>query len=51
MLQLHTMTSGKDALEWIDSCKVLPDLILLDCMMPNMSGAPLVFSSPYLLIP
>ena len=32
------MTSGKDALEWLDKCKVLPDLILLDCMMPNMSG-------------
>ncbi|KAL0026791.1 hypothetical protein WJX77_001496 [Trebouxia sp. C0004] len=36
--KLHCETSGTDALKWISSSKVLPDLILLDCMMPGMSG-------------
>ena len=38
MLQLHCETSGKEALKWVADGKVLPDLILLDCMMPGMSG-------------
>ena len=33
------MTSGKEALKWVADGKVLPDLILLDCMMPGMSGS------------
>lgn len=47
MLQLHCETSGTEALKWVASGKVLPDLILLDCMMPGMSGVlkpvPLLF--------
>ncbi len=38
MVQLHCETSGAEALKWISNSKVLPDLILLDCMMPGMSG-------------
>ncbi len=38
MLQLHCETSGKEALKWIADGKVFPDLFLLDCMMPGMSG-------------
>ena len=38
-LQMHCETSGKEALKWVADGKVLPDLILLDCMMPGMSGA------------
>lgn len=38
VLQLHCETSGKEALKWVAEGKVLPDLILLDCMMPGMSG-------------
>ena len=41
MLQLHVETAGKEALKWVAEGKVLPDLILLDCMMPGMSGTPL----------
>lgn len=41
------MTSGKDALKWVADGKVLPDLILLDCMMPGMSGTPLL---PHVII-
>ncbi|DBB18216.1 hypothetical protein WJX82_000391 [Trebouxia sp. C0006] len=36
--KLHCETSGAEALKWITNSKVLPDLILLDCMMPGMSG-------------
>lgn len=32
------LPSGVKALEYIDTCEVLPDLILLDVMMPDMSG-------------
>lgn len=39
MLQLHCMTLGTEALKWVADGKVLPDLILLDCMMPGMSGS------------
>ena len=35
---MHSELDGKDALAWINGSKVLPDLILLDCMMPNMTG-------------
>ena len=38
VLQMHCETSGKEALKWIEQNKVFPDLILLDCMMPGMSG-------------
>ena len=40
LLQMHSELDGKDALAWINGSKVLPDLILLDCMMPNMTGEP-----------
>ena len=39
-LQMHSELDGKDALAWINESKVLPDLVLLDCMMPNMTGEP-----------
>lgn len=29
---------GLEALEWLCASETMPDLILLDCMMPNMSG-------------
>ncbi|GLC35005.1 Hexokinase-3 [Pleodorina starrii] len=29
---------GLEALEWLCGSETMPDLILLDCMMPNMSG-------------
>lgn len=32
------LSSGTQMLEYIDKCEVLPDLILLDVMMPDMSG-------------
>ena len=38
VMQMHCETSGKEALKWIEQNKVFPDLILLDCMMPGMSG-------------
>ena len=37
---MHSELDGKDALAWINGSKVLPDLVLLDCMMPNMTGEP-----------
>jgi CheY-like chemotaxis protein len=30
--------SGEAALEWLEQHETLPDLILLDVMMPRMSG-------------
>jgi len=29
---------GDEAMDWLLAQETLPDLILLDCMMPNMSG-------------
>ncbi|KAK9789210.1 hypothetical protein WJX73_000342 [Symbiochloris irregularis] len=34
----HEELDGQSALDWIAAQPELPDLILLDCMMPNMSG-------------
>lgn len=36
--KVTTCMSGQDALSLIETRGFLPDLILLDCMMPNMSG-------------
>ena len=33
-----TTTTGVEALDYLRDCKVLPDLVLLDCMMPEMDG-------------
>ena len=37
-VQVHSELDARDALTWVDASPVLPDLILLDCMMPEMSG-------------
>jgi CheY-like chemotaxis protein len=29
---------GREALQWLAEQETLPDLVLLDCMMPHMSG-------------
>lgn len=29
---------GDEAMQWLAVQETLPDLVLLDCMMPNMSG-------------
>lgn len=36
--QTHSELDAREALKWVDASPVLPDLILLDCMMPEMSG-------------
>ncbi|KAK9828691.1 hypothetical protein WJX72_001553 [[Myrmecia] bisecta] len=36
--KVHTELDGREALTWISQQEWVPDLILLDCMMPNMSG-------------
>ncbi|KAA6426844.1 MAG: adenylate guanylate cyclase [Trebouxia sp. A1-2] len=36
--QVHSELDARDALKWVEESPVLPDLILLDCMMPEMSG-------------
>ncbi|KAK9794043.1 hypothetical protein WJX73_001341 [Symbiochloris irregularis] len=35
---LHEELSGQSALKWLATEPVLPDLVLLDCMMPGMDG-------------
>ncbi len=37
-MQVHSELDARDALKWVKASPVLPDLILLDCMMPEMSG-------------
>lgn len=36
--EVVTLSSGRQMLDYLDECEVLPDLILLDVMMPDMSG-------------
>ncbi|DBA81613.1 hypothetical protein WJX77_010729 [Trebouxia sp. C0004] len=36
--KVHSELDARDALKWVEDSPVLPDLILLDCMMPEMSG-------------
>ncbi|MBH9554335.1 response regulator transcription factor [Inhella gelatinilytica] len=35
---IQTASSGSEAMEWLGSAGSLPDLILLDCLMPGMDG-------------
>ncbi|CAE8604661.1 unnamed protein product [Polarella glacialis] len=35
---IHMAMDGHEALEYIKTCKVLPDVVLLDVMMPGISG-------------
>ena len=34
----HCVSSGREALEWLRAASTLPDLILLDLMMPDIDG-------------
>jgi CheY-like chemotaxis protein len=36
--EVHTAMSGLDALEWLREGEALPDVVLLDLMMPIMDG-------------
>jgi len=36
--EIHKVQSGKEALEYINNNKFIPNLILLDVVMPNMNG-------------
>ncbi|MDR0455930.1 MAG: response regulator [Treponema sp.] len=36
--EVHKVQSGNEALEYLTSSKVVPNIILLDIVMPNMSG-------------
>lgn len=36
--EVVTLSSGRQMLDYLHECEVLPDLILLDVMMPDMSG-------------
>jgi CheY-like chemotaxis protein len=38
MFQIDQAMDGDDALEYLDNAPLLPDLILLDVMMPGMNG-------------
>ncbi|CAE8609971.1 unnamed protein product [Polarella glacialis] len=35
---IHMAMDGHEALEYIETCEVLPDVVLLDVMMPGISG-------------
>ncbi len=37
-VRAHRAMDGVEALAWLEEQPTLPDLILLDCMMPHMSG-------------
>lgn len=36
--KVHSELDAREALKWVEDSPELPDLILLDCMMPEMSG-------------
>jgi putative two-component system response regulator len=36
--QIHMVKSGAEALEFLDKSHIIPDLILLDILMPEMDG-------------
>jgi len=36
--EVYTVKSGKEALDFINNRKIVPDLILLDILMPEMDG-------------
>ena len=36
--KVHAELDAREALKWVEESPELPDLILLDCMMPDMSG-------------
>jgi CheY-like chemotaxis protein len=36
--EIHKVMSGKEALEFLDKSQIIPDLILLDILMPEMDG-------------
>jgi len=36
--EVYTVKSGKEALEFLSTGKVVPDLIMLDILMPEMDG-------------
>jgi CheY-like chemotaxis protein len=36
--EVHIVKSGKEALEFLNSSQIVPDLIMLDILMPEMDG-------------
>ena len=36
--EIHKMKSGEEALEYLNNNKFVPDIMLLDILMPNMDG-------------